>query len=402
MKVSVESNTFQHLARPALEQPRRPQLTQIPRSMCADIRYVEAWKRQSTSSRQPADKKTGITTTTTPYQVRLDEAGDGLTYAPVAPGSPHNTANRLFLQPSVALATTQHYDFIAEIEARRLDRQKNFKLGDYDGEDLDDGASSLGYDLRAELNRFDAKTEAARIGAPSGTSSIFTTTAPISDLFVPDPRPWRPLRYVRRTDPRQVLLLAHGLIVRNPDTGVVTGGIGVEFCPQGFQSKSFTKRIEKNLSHALEKPPDSFYLQTTEPITTKRAVLRSALAALEYEDWYEEGFHQIVIGVAHDWLVKGISSDIWRWRQDDWVVSSIETAAALGVDPGARVPDRDLWEMLDDAVKRFEKLDCNVRFWRVNRNDLDVAKELAINGASQDKARPETVRWRKKAFEITA
>ncbi|KAK0569994.1 hypothetical protein OC861_000300 [Tilletia horrida] len=370
--------------------------------MCADIRYVEAWKRQPTSSRQPADKKTGITTTTTPYQVRLDEAGDGLTYAPVAPGSPHNTANRLFLQPSVALATTQHYDFLAEIEARRLDRQKNFKLGDYDGEDLDDGASSLGYDLRAELNRFDAKTEAARIGAPSGTSSIFTTTAPISDLFVPDPRPWRPLRYVRRTDPRQVLLLAHGLIVRNPDTGVVTGGIGVEFCPQGFESKSFTKRIEKNLSHALEKPPDSFYLQTTEPITTKRALLRSALAALEYEDWYEEGFHQIVIGVAHDWLVKGISSDIWRWRQDDWVVSSIETAAALGVDPGARVPDRDLWEMLDDAVKRFEKLDCNVRFWRVNRNDLDVAKELAINGASQDKARPETVRWRKKAFEITA
>ncbi|SOV07862.1 uncharacterized protein UDID_19601 [Ustilago sp. UG-2017a] len=32
----------------------------------------------------------------------------------------------------------------------------------------------------------------------------------IEDLFLPDPRPWRPLRYVRKIDPRQLLILCAG------------------------------------------------------------------------------------------------------------------------------------------------------------------------------------------------
>ncbi|KAK0538551.1 hypothetical protein OC834_000395 [Tilletia horrida] len=506
----------------------------------ADLRYVEAWKRQSTASRAAA-AATGTSAAAAgsskpqPYNVRLDQPGDGISYAPDALASSHNTAKRLFLPASISLASpASAYDFQAEITARKKERQANFKLGDYDGDDADEDEEEQ--DFRYQLNAMSiAEPDARSIAAPSvrsvatipaprkdsdnasigslaslrstitasnlfaaataGSSSsnalpratysvanrippsisgvanaqtpwtaplrtnaaaldritleereagqtkdrweqmnergnvpvellagsppigsgrgadaasIFSDTASIrttaeqlrvETLFVPDPRSWRPLRYVRRTDPRQLLLLTHGLLVRNPATGGLAGGIGVEYCPSSLVSPS-SKRIEKNLSHALEKPPDAILLQST-TLTPKRAALRAALAALEYADWYEEGFDQVVVGVAHDWLVRGISSDIWQWKQDDWVITS-GAGAELGVAPGERVPDRDLWELLDERVRALEVIDCNVRFWRVSKADLETAKELAIFGATNDKPRPETVRWRKKPRNLDA
>ncbi|KAL9934771.1 hypothetical protein V8E36_006546 [Tilletia maclaganii] len=477
----------------------------------ADLKYVEAWKKQSTATRASSTSSTK----TQAYNVRLDlPTGDGLSYAPDALASGHNTTKRLFLPAPISLASPGGYDFAAEIAARKREKEANFKLGDYDGdeddaeEEEDDGyrfetESMLAPSIRshtplarlnsdnASLNStttFRSTLTASQLASASkkqilptppphavsnrlppsisGTSAQTPWTAPlrtnpaaldrlstaeresgkpnrweemnergnvpvealqqlaenrspplegdgasvfsdvasirttattagaetlsVESLFVADPRPWRPLRYVRRTEPTQLLLLSHGLLIRNPATGSLTGGIGVEYCPPSTS----TKRQEKNLSHALERPPDPILLQSPEP-TTKRAALRAAIAALEYADWYEEGFDQIVVGVAHDWLVRGICSDIWAWQQTGWVVSSA-AGADLGVDPGERVPDRDLWELLDEVVRAYEKIDCNVRFWRVNKADLDVAKELAVNGAMKDKVQPETVRWRKK------
>ncbi|KAE8223212.1 hypothetical protein CF326_g8230, partial [Tilletia indica] len=84
-----------------------------------------------------------------------------------------------------------------------------------------------------------------------------------------------------------------------------------------------------------------------------------------------------------------------------WIVHGA-AGSELGVDPGERVPDRDLWELLDEAVRGYEEIDCNVRFWRVNKADLETAKELAVAGAINDKQQPETVRWRKKTRDPVA
>ncbi|EPQ32331.1 uncharacterized protein PFL1_00527 [Pseudozyma flocculosa PF-1] len=310
-----------------------------------------------------------------------------------------------------------------------------------------------------------------------------------SDLFVADPRPWRPLRYVRKVDPRQVLLMCAGTTLTagqvaahrigsgqhafdgcdaasiksymtsatsrtsgagtpvfpsttptaltqqaawrsmlnsgkmpdyetlasqfaksnatstsaaaasasattDPSVEEVRGGLGFVFCPpvdpSSLPSSSSSpspssSRVEANFSRRLERPPE---LSAT---TKKRAGLRSVLAALEYQQWEDEGFDKIVVATHHRWLVDGISRDIWEWRHNHW---RLTRDGPLGT-PGESVPDRDLWELLDGAVQKYEQIDCTVRFWYVPRTENMPAFHLAEQGAVKDNQQPGLVRWTK-------
>ncbi|KAN0066167.1 hypothetical protein ACQY0O_000261 [Thecaphora frezii] len=280
----------------------------------------------------------------------------------------------------------------------------------------------------------------------------------IADLFVPDPRPWRPLRYVRKVDPRQMLLMCAGTTLTvgqvaanrigsaqcdaasvrsyattavakapsaapstalteqsarrsmlnfgkmpdydsfasqlssasssaDPSTEEVRGGLGFVFCPSVDPCASATDadRRETNFSRRLERPPE---LCST---TKKRAGLRSVVAALEYQRWEEEGFDKIVVATHHRWIVDGISRNIWEWRHNDWRLTH---DSPLGM-PGESVPDRDLWELLEAAVDKYEDIDCTVRFWYVPRTENMQAFHLAEQGAMKDNQQLSTVRWTK-------
>ncbi|WFD20047.1 hypothetical protein MCAP1_002291 [Malassezia caprae] len=187
-------------------------------------------------------------------------------------------------------------------------------------------------------------------GSGDATSSVSqeATLDIISTLFVPDPRTWRPYRFVRRTNPRQVLLMcagtalspqqirsaeiahrvAAGLMPREEATKSLASyysttentnlqaGLGFIYSPDKAICKALREdvdvtRVEKNFSRRLERPE---FPATT---TRHRAALRSVIAALEYIRWEEEGFDKIVV---------------------------------LGL-PGENVPDRDLWELLDYVVR---------------------------------------------------
>lgn len=296
----------------------------------------------------------------------------------------------------------------------------------------------------------------------------------VEDLFVPDPRPWRPLRYVRKVDPRQMLILCAGAALTQgqvaavkassdassvittdtstawhkasdgasmyssvptdfsvqatrkamfgagklPDyksldaqlksssgflsptaTGLETGaeekraGLGFVFCPtydprcrQASYRQLPSIEVEDNFSRRLERPPE---LSQT---TVRRAALRSALAALEYTRWESEGFDKLVLATHHGWLVDGISRWIWEWRHNKW---RITTESPLGL-IGEQVPDRDLWELLDKAVRGYEEIDCTVRFWKISKQQNAPAVQLAHEGACKDNQQPGTVRWTKK------
>lgn len=181
-----------------------------------------------------------------------------------------------------------------------------------------------------------------------GASSVDTkslnyhnvTSDVIAELFVPDPRPWHPYRLVRRTNPRQVLLMCAGTALSPQQMQslqlahkVATGqmgpikdakslasyygttentdlqaGVGVVFNPsvslgEALQEEVDTSRVEPNFSRRLERP--------TFPATTTsvRAALRSVVAALEYVRWEEEGFDKIVIATHHGWIVRGIANE---------------------------------------------------------------------------------------------
>ncbi|WFD27425.1 hypothetical protein MNAN1_002421 [Malassezia nana] len=271
----------------------------------------------------------------------------------------------------------------------------------------------------------DSGTQWASVNGVGDTTSSVSqnvTLDIISALFVPDPRPWRPYRFVRRTNPRQVLVMCAGTAlspqqIRSAEIAhrVASGnmkkeeaakslasyysttentdlqaGLGFIYSPdkaicQALQEELDVSRVEKNFARRLERPE---FPATT---TRHRAALRSVIAALEYIRWEEEGFDKIVLATHHGWIVRGIAYDIWEWRQNGW---RFMRNNPLGL-PGESVPDRDLWELLDYVVRQYESIDCNCRFWHIPKSANQQAIALAEMGALKTNQQPGTVRWTK-------
>ena len=236
----------------------------------------------------------------------------------------------------------------------------------------------------------DAGTQWERISGHDGANpELVASTGPvtfdtISMLFTPDPRPWRPYRFVRRSDPRQLLLFSAGTLLTGgqvrsaelaqravSDGGAKAldrrsiasyfgttentesqAGVGVVYSPTpglcaSLAEKCEDERAELNMSRRLERPD---FLNRT---TMQRAALRAVIAALEYVRWEEEGFDKFVIATHNAWLVRGITHDIWEWRRNGWTLTR-QTPQGL---PGDAVPDRDLWELLDYTVRQYEEIE---------------------------------------------
>ncbi|CCF51122.1 hypothetical protein NDA11_007343 [Ustilago hordei] len=348
---------------------------------------------------------------------------------------------------------------------RPTDKEK--KLGITQFEEATEGRVPSGYEASL-FPSSDTQSDAATI------KTLRPGELRVEDLFVPDPRPWRPLRYVRKIDPRQLLILCAGAALtpgqvaaikvgsdassvfttettttrrgpsdaasisssvstdfsveatrkamfaagKLPDYKLLEAqlksssslspgsasislpegekkraGLGFVFCPthdprarQPAYKRSAEITVEQNFSRRLEKPPEFCHS------AVRRAAVRSVLAALEFTKWEAEGFDKIVIATHHGWLVDGISRWIWNWRHNKW---RIMTESPLGTF-GEQVPDRDLWELLDRAVKGYEEIDCTVRFWKVSKDQNSDAVQLAQEGACKDNQQPGTVRWTKK------
>ncbi|SJX60702.1 uncharacterized protein SRS1_11930 [Sporisorium reilianum f. sp. reilianum] len=343
---------------------------------------------------------------------------------------------------------------------RALDRltDKEKKLGITQFEQATEGRVPSAY----EASLFPTQSD----GATIKTVRRHAGELLVEDLFVPDPRPWRPLRYVRKVDPRQMLILCAGAALtpgqvaamklgsdassilttdtsatgfgasdaasmyssvptdfsvqatrkamfgagKLPDyksleaqlktsSPVAQGaeekraGLGFVYCPthdararHPSYKRSPDIAVEPNFSRRLERPPELCHS------TVRRAALRAALAALEFTKWECEGFDKLVIATHHAWLVDGISRWIWEWRHNQW---RLMAESPLGL-VGEQVPDRDLWELLDKAVRAYEQIDCTVRFWKVSKEHNAAAVQLAQEGACKDNQQPGTVRWTKK------
>ena len=193
-----------------------------------------------------------------------------------------------------------------------------------------------GRDAGTQWNAINGPGEEALAFPSNNLQSITFET--LSALFIPDPRHWHPYRFVRRTNPRQVLLMCAGTaltqkqlqtseLARKVASGQMgpindakslasyftttentslQGGLGFVYSPNealchAMHEKVDLERSETNFSRRLERP--EFPNETTK----RRAALRSVIAALEYIRWEEEGFDKIVIATHHGWIVRGIA-----------------------------------------------------------------------------------------------
>ena len=76
--------------------------------------------------------------------------------------------------------------------------------------------------------------------------------------------------------------------------------------------------------------------QDGHPQTSNRAEFRAVLASLTLRYWAGEGFSRIVLASDSEYVVKGISQWIFKWRKNGWKMTT-----------GSPVANQDLWKKLE-------------------------------------------------------
>ena len=157
-------------------------------------------------------------------------------------------------------------------------------------------------------------------------------------------------RYVCSTDSTEMLIFVDGSAFNNGSPSS-RAGYGIVFAPIWSSESTFSGRLE----------------QDGNPQTSNRAELRAALAALTLRSWGKEGFSSIVIACDSEYVVKGISKWIFKWRENGWKTAS-----------GHPVINQDLWNKLEAKLRDVEEQGMLVRFWQIPREWNEADKYAKI------------------------
>ena len=158
-------------------------------------------------------------------------------------------------------------------------------------------------------------------------------------------------RFVRSTNPTEMLMFVDGSALNNGSQNA-RAGYGVVFAPLEWFAP---------ISNRLE--------QDGHPQTSNRAELRAVLASLTLRHWAGEGFSRIVLACDSEYVVKGISEWIIKWRTNGWMTTA-----------GKPVANQDLWKKLEAKLREMEKSGMLVLFWKIPR-EWNEADKYAKAGA---------------------
>lgn len=134
---------------------------------------------------------------------------------------------------------------------------------------------------------------------------------------------------------------------------IVRAGCGISYNPDGE---------DRGYSFPLERVGNN-------PLTSNRAELRATHAALTLRHWECDGFGKIVIATDSQYMVSGVNEWVIRWRLRGWKTAT-----------GTPVANKDLWEMLLDAIEMKESSGVVVQFYLIERK-YNCADSLAKLGA---------------------
>ena len=158
-------------------------------------------------------------------------------------------------------------------------------------------------------------------------------------------------RFVRSTNPGEMLMFVDGSSLDNGSPHA-RAGYGVVFAPLEWYSP---------ISGRLE--------QDGHEQTSNRAELRAVLASLTLRSWVGEGFSRVILACDSEYVVKGISEWILKWRNNGWKTTARSPVA-----------NQDLWKKLEEKLRELEKEGMLVQFWKIPR-EWNEADEYAKAGA---------------------
>ncbi|KAI0386105.1 ribonuclease H-like domain-containing protein [Hypomontagnella monticulosa] len=110
--------------------------------------------------------------------------------------------------------------------------------------------------------------------------------------------------------------------------------------------------------------------------TNSRAELLAVIAALQYRDWWLEGWKRIVIAADSEYLCKGATNWLRDWPNRGWLTAKNKPVA-----------NQDLWKCLSEVLGSYAKKGCEVSFWKVEKevNFLaHLAAQIKVTKAEEE------------------
>ncbi|KHJ35636.1 putative rnase h domain protein [Erysiphe necator] len=186
-------------------------------------------------------------------------------------------------------------------------------------------------------------------------------------------------RFIRKTNPREILLYADGACIRSSKGDSAAGWAFV------YRPSAYTQ--DGNLTHAgtisgrleVKGPTGKKYSPTS-----NRAELRAAIAALQFLDWSEDcnrGWRSVVIATDSEYVTCSVTKWIADWEDTNWKLEDKST-----------VNNEDLWKLLLKEVRKYHAEGVKIAFWRIPRHCNIRAYEFAKRATGRGyKERLETV-----------
>ncbi|KAE9381188.1 ribonuclease H-like protein [Stipitochalara longipes BDJ] len=180
-------------------------------------------------------------------------------------------------------------------------------------------------------------------------------------------------RFIRNSDPREILIYTDGSCLSNGQANP-QGGCAFVYRPSAYSQQGvLTHGGTLNFRLETQGPSGMVYKQTS-----NRAELRAVIGALQFCDWSMDcnrSWRSLVIATDSEYVAVNATDRIQRWELADWMLASQQ-----GKRP-APVMNQDLWRLLLDLIRQLHRKGVNIAFWRIPRSWNERADRFAKEGA---------------------
>jgi len=182
-------------------------------------------------------------------------------------------------------------------------------------------------------------------------------------------------RYIRKSDPREILIFTGGECLRSGMNNPQAGWSFI-YRPSAFNQDGRLTH-DGTISCRLENkgPTGHFCMQTSH-----RAELRAVIGALQFRDWSKDcnrGWRSVVIATDSQYVTTGATEWVRSWELEGW--KHFHQGLRRMVD----AKNQDLWELLLVEVRWLQAEVVNVSLWRITSQFNARAKHFAQQAAEK-------------------
>ncbi|PMD19716.1 ribonuclease H-like protein [Hyaloscypha hepaticicola] len=180
-------------------------------------------------------------------------------------------------------------------------------------------------------------------------------------------------RFIRKSDPREILIYTDGACLRNGQSNPQAGFAFVYRSSAYNQTGTLTHAGTVRVRLETMGPTGETYTQTS-----NRAELRAVIAALQFLDWSTDcnrSWRSLVFATDSEYVAVNATERIKRWEATGWKLASYKGRAP---EP---VKNQDLWKLLLILIRQLREDGVNVAFWRIPREWNERADEFVKKGA---------------------